>query len=466
LFRGHGIRTLLLEALGIAVVLGVAGALIYFHQKPKPVKVLLPVAGRAQNISHDARVQFAPAVAIAPTDARVLLGGSSDGLSDTRVYGSTDGGSSWTSDPGPPLLRGNCNLNEPAVAITADGHQVFVFGASEFCDLPMPQIHVATRTGPHARWKVQPLLPVKGYARDFNFTLATSGRRVWLAWARRIHRFSSTHVAYLAASSDDGATWSAPKRIPVPQPFALSLVAMGSAVALVAADGDDNTLVALRSVDGGRTFAQRRTIASFTNPYSEDCEGVSLPPQSRFCIPPTPSAVADASGRLLVVWGDEGPNGTADLHFARLSPALRLLEPPHRIGPPDRELADQFDPSLAFDRSDGAVWACFMDTDGDPYRRRAWPTCMVSRDGGRSWSTPVHVTAPPSDETQTASNLRGYGTTAVVAERRIAHVLWTDTRNILTTGEDIFASRVPERAALCARRPDAPARRAGACAAS
>jgi hypothetical protein len=458
---------LFLEALGIAVVLGVAGTLIYFHQKPKPVRVLLPFAGREQNISRDPRVQYAPALAADPRNPRVLLAGSSDSLADTRVYTSSDGGRTWTSKQGPPLLRGNCKLNHPAVAITGNGHELFVFGASEFCDLPTPKIQVAERTGPEAAWKVRPLLPVKGYARDENFVLAASGRRVWVAWTRRIRRFSSTHVAFIASSRDDGATWSTPRRLPVPQPFALSLVpARGGSLYVIAADGDDNTLLALRSNDGGRTFSRRRTVASFSTPYDETCEGASLPPQSRFCIGPSPSAVADPAGQLLVLWGDEAANGTEDLQLARLSPELRVLQRPHRIGPADKELADQFDPSLARDRSTNALWACSMNTEGDFYRHRAWPMCMVSRNDAKTWSKPVRVAVPPSDETQTASNQRGYGSTAVVAANGDAHVLWTDTRNLLTDGEDVYANTISERAALCAasRPRGAPAPRGGACA--
>ena len=55
----------------------------------------------------------------------------------------------------------------------------------------------------------------------------------------------------------------------------------------------------------------------------------------------------------------------------------------------------------------------------------------------------------------TGANLRGYGSTALVAANGIAHVMWTDTRKIDENSEEIFASRLPERALL--KRPAAAA---------
>src|SRR5205807_8638618 len=272
----------------------------------------------------------------------------------TRVYTSTDAGRSWTSVPGPPLLRGNCRSDRPAVAIAAGGRQLFVFAASQFCDLPEPKIHVAVRNGSSGAWRVHALLPVAGYAKDEHFALATSGRRVWLAWSRRPRQFSGTLVGYLATSDDAGKTWSAPRRLPVAQPFALSLAASAAGTLYVAAaDGDNNRLVVLRSPDGGRTFGRARVLADFASPYDEGCEGASLPPQSQFCIPPSVHVLVDNAGRVDIGWADVEANQTEGLRFAQLSPALRVLIRPRRLGPADRSLSDQFDPSLAVDRSNG-----------------------------------------------------------------------------------------------------------------
>jgi hypothetical protein len=460
LFRRPAVRTLLLEA--VVIVLGIATAvtIIYFKSRPKPVHVERRLAGHEQNVSQNGRVQYAPALALDPSNPDVLLGGSSDSLADTRVYTSTDAGESWTSDPGPPLLRGNCQIDRPAVAIAEGGRQLYAFSATEFCDLPEPKIHVAVRTGSAGGWRVRALLPVEGYAKDDHFALATSGKRVWLAWSRKPKQFSSTLVGYLASSTDGGQTWSAPRRLPIAQPFALSLAVSAPGDLYVAAgDGDNDRLVLLRSRDGGRTFSRPRVLADFVSPYDETCEGAFLPPQAQFCIPPSVHVVVDKMGGVDVGWADVEANQSDGLRFARLTPALRVVTPPRRLGLPDRAISDQFDPSLAVDRSDGTLWACYMDTFGDPYRHRAWPTCTLSRNNGRSWTAPVRVALEASDETQTGSNLRGYGSTALVAANGAAHVMWTDTRDINEQSEEIFASRLPERALL--KPPAAAAPHAG-----
>jgi hypothetical protein len=445
--RRPAVRTLLIEALVIALGIATAITILYFHTRRTPVHVERRLAGREQDVSRDSRVQYAPALAADPADPRVLVAGSSDSLYDTRVYVSKDGGATWTSEPGPPLQRGNCKLDHPAVAVTGSGAEVYAFSATEFCDLPEPKIHVAVRRAAAGAWRVRALLPVDGYARDDHFALATSGRRVWLAWTRRPRQYSSTLVGYLASSADDGATWSRPVRIPVPQPFALSLVASHGVLYIAAADGDDDTLVVTR-LRNGRTFARPRTLTSFATPYDESCEGAFLPPQPQFCIPPSVHTVLDRNGDLYVGWTDVEANQTDALRLARLSPALRVLDPPHRIGPADSAPSDQFDSSLAVDPSDGTLWACYMDTFGDSYRHEAWPTCTLSRDRGRQWAPPVRVALVASDETATGSNLRGYGSTALVAAHGDAHVLWTDTRNFTERGEEIYAATLPAHALL------------------
>jgi len=447
LFRRPALRTLLIEAAVIVVGIATAVTIIYLETRPKPVHVERRLAGQEENVSQNGRVQYAPAVAIDPTRPGILLGGSSDSLFDTRVYTSSDGGRSWRSKPGPPLLRGTCDIDTPAVAIAGGGHEVYAFGATQFCDLPEPKLHVAVRSGPSGRWRVRALLPVAGYAKDDHFALASLGRRVWLAWSRRPQQLSRTLVGYLAVSNDGGTTWSQPRRLPVAQPYSLSLAASPSGgLYVAAADGDNNRVVVLRSPDGGKSFARARPLADLDTPFDEGCEGAFLPPQSQFCLPPSVHVVVDEGGRVDVAWADVEANRTDGLRLAQLSPTLRVLLPPRRLGPADRAPSDQFDPSLAVDRSDGTLWACYMDTFGDPYRHEAWPTCTLSHDGGGRWAPPVRVALVGSDETQTAANQRGYGSTALAAADGVAHVLWTDTRQIFERSEEIYAARVPERA--------------------
>lgn len=423
------------------MVLGVAAVIVYLEKRPKPVRVERRLAGREQDVSRDGRVQFAPTLALDPADARLLLAGSSDELSDTRVYASSDAGEHWSSEPGPPPRRANCQLDRPAVAFAGVGRELYAFTASPFCDPYTPKLQVAWRVGASGAWTVVPVAPVAGYARDEHLTLAARRSRAYIAWTRRPRRYEDRTIALLARSDDAGSSWSPPVRLPLTGVFGLELaVAPGGDVYVAAATGLPASIFLLRSTDGGRTFTSRR-VAKLSPAVDPSCGGVPLTAQARACAQALTDLVATGA-RVFLSWGDVETNGTGAVRLASLTDALQPVLRSTRIGPPDAKPSDQFDPSIAYDAATATLWACYEDTFGDPYRRLAWPTCTLSRDGGRTWAAPVRVAASASDENETAANSNGYGSTALAAAGGIAHPMWTDTRDILRVGEEIYASRL------------------------
>ena len=66
------------------------------------------VVGPNVNVSRAAYAQSEVRVAVDPSNPDVLLAGSnSEGDDAMRVYGSSDGGSTWSSDPLPPTAPGS-----------------------------------------------------------------------------------------------------------------------------------------------------------------------------------------------------------------------------------------------------------------------------------------------------------------------------------------------------------------------
>src|SRR5262249_53778751 len=123
--------------------------------------------------------QNEPSIAIDPRDPRILLAGSNSFSEPTdRVYSSADGGSSWRSRPGPPLVpRRGCGAADPGVAIGESGRQWFSFLQ---CTGPTTsEIVVATRSNAGGRW--QSVL-VPGSARGDKPTIAVGGGRAYVVW--------------------------------------------------------------------------------------------------------------------------------------------------------------------------------------------------------------------------------------------------------------------------------------------
>ena len=98
---------------------------------------------------------------IDPSNPDVLLAGSNSFPEPTtRVYSSRDGGRTWSSEPGPPLLPGfRGGAGDPGVAIDRNGRQYFSFLARTEPDVDFSGVRlvVASRAGPSRRWETAPV---------------------------------------------------------------------------------------------------------------------------------------------------------------------------------------------------------------------------------------------------------------------------------------------------------------------
>ena len=120
-----------------------------------------------------------------------------------------------------------------------------------------------------------------------------------------------------------------------------------------------------------------------------------------------------------------------------------MREGPWRRRPPARE-ADQFWPQSAVDASNGTVWVCFYDTLGDPARKRAFYSCTISRNGGRTWRR--RYGRPPCRRTRRcpAPSATTAITRASPPSGGVAHPIWTDTRELADFSEEIYTTSLRE----------------------
>src|SRR5205823_4351365 len=161
------------------------------------------------NVSNDTGVQAEVAVALDPTNDQVLLAGSNSiALSAlgslARIYGSNDGGATWTSRPGPAAARlGDrkaCDYGDPTVAIDRSGRQYYGFLAAACIDfskletgeeLTIPSLEVATRAGAAGAWRSARVFPSAGTRFDDKPAIAVDTSpaspyvdRGYVAWTR------------------------------------------------------------------------------------------------------------------------------------------------------------------------------------------------------------------------------------------------------------------------------------------
>jgi hypothetical protein len=426
-------------------------------------------AGPEVDVSRAPGAQVEPAIVVDPSNDRVLLAGSNSFMEGAmRVYTSNDGGATWSSSflyPAPPSYLATC-ASDPGVAIDGRGRQYYSFIRTTPCRTGHPRLYVASRPGPTAPWRPPVLVASRRTAvSDDKPAIAVDTARsspyrsrVYAAWSR-LHRNGVVSIV-LSSSDDGGRTWSRPVKVSGSgrdESYASVAVARSGLVYVAWDDSSAYSLKIARSTDGGAHFEPEHTIVTFSIVPIPSCgDGIVIPASLRTCIHANPIVSVDRSrgkrsGRVYVSWaqtdfgGDEGVRVKAfggrlgTLLSARDGAGVPVAPKPVAVRP------DQFWPASAVDSSTGALWVCYYDTSGDRARKKAFYSCTVSRNGGRTWAAPVHAASVASDETQPGANLRQYGDyQGLAVANGVAHPIWTDSRDLVTLGEEIYTTALSE----------------------
>ena len=449
--RRRARRRLALEAVVVLGLTAAALGAIYLFTAEKVASPWRSAATHVQNISHAPGLQTEAAVAVDPSEPRILLAASNETLEpEIRVYSSTNGGRTWKSERGPLLNIDTCAWGDPAAAIAANGRQYVAYTEKGVCaqgpDLT-PYLVVASRGGPDSPWLVR---RVTKPAVQFGFDdrpAITVGRdgTVYAAWSRLLGRKYQTTV--ISSSRDGGKTWTPPKPVDrrLVQPQLVSLAAgRGRNVYIAGVDAKGVWLG--RSTNGGRRFEVRRAVAPLPGNQAATCIVFGkfvVPQQSVRCLGPNPS-VTTTGNRVYITYGTVGADGTQDVAVAAFDSALEPLFR-GRVGP-GKKKADQFWPVSAVDRRTGVLWVCFYDTTGDHEKKSAWFSCTTSRDG-RRWSTPVRAARSSANSQVLWADalISGYGDSGgwggypgLAVADGVAHPLWIDTRDLGGNQEEVF----------------------------
>jgi hypothetical protein len=292
-----------------------------------------------------------------------------------------------------------------------------------------------------------PVSPLGRAVADDKPAIAVHGNRVYVAWTR----LGRNGVASIVLSSSDyGArTWSRPVKVNHTgdqETYTSVAVARSGAVYVAWDDPSGYALNIARSADAGAHFGPEHQVTAFSIVPIPSCgSGIVIPASLRVCLHANPIVSVDPrSGRVYVSYAKTDFGGDGGVFVRSFDSRLRPLGDGVAVAPaPARVRPDQFWAASAVDTSTGAVWACFYDTGGDRARRKAFYSCTVSRDGGRTWARRVHAASVASDETQPGSDLRQYGDyEGLAVANGVAHPIWTDSRDLGALAEEIYTTRL------------------------
>ena len=441
---------LTVEFAAIVAVMAGAAVAIYFGFRSPPIHDKLPLGGRNVDVSRSQDAQFEAAVATDPQRPTRLLAASMDGHLDARVYSSADGGRTWTSSAAPPAQRAPCGFSHPSVAVGPQDLQVVASLVSDTCQPADPRLVVAVRNGSSGAWRVRRVRGVPGYVFDERPAVSVDDAgTVYVVWPELIGELSSRQVLLITRSTDGGTTWSRATRVgSYNGVYGVDLAAGRAAreLDLVVSDGRGGRIVIQHSTNGGATWSTSRVVARLAQPYIVGCGAGSaqVAAQPQRCISAI-ARIASNGDHVAVAYADVTTTGRSEVFVATTDRTLSTPFHSRRVAPTEPRDADRFLPTVAYDASTGALWACYYDTFGDPTRKHTWYTCAQSHDDGRSWARPVHAASGKSDETVTGA--QGYGDVeGLVAFGGAAHPVWTDSRNSLRDAEEIYTAAIGERA--------------------
>ena len=206
----------------------------------------------------------------------------------------------------------------------------------------------------------------------------------WIEWQ------IDKSIMLFSRSTDDGKTWSTPKRISTHAGYPrddngavvgiIGTVAPNGTMYVVWSDGLDIAFTTSR--DGGATFAPSRSILTVGPPYFGGATGI--PGLSRAM--GFPQIGVDPHDRTLYVCWSDFRNGDVDVFVSRSTDHGHTWSAPLRVNDdPLHDGNDQFLQWLAVDPVTGAVYVQFYDRRADPENRGTRVTLARSTDRGRTF---------------------------------------------------------------------------------
>lgn len=400
-----------------------------------------------------------------PTHAGWLLACSMldpgpDGSMKTTAYVSHDGGTSWSAPSA--LLTTTFWANDPTCAFGPDGAAYVVHKANDGerrshgvrSDGDYLVVHRSEDGG--RTWSS----PVRGpQANDRPFMAVDTHRsnrrgRLYVAYNGHLHGESDAHdnesfrnTVVVQASSDAGRAFVARAEVGLMDQSAAHVVNAGMAGATVLSDGSvavlyghmtmggqqktsgkltelDDTLMLVRSIDGGASFQTPVRIAAITSSYNlPSSRGVP----ASLAVDPGSTRFRD---RLYVAWAEYG-GGVGRIALSWSADSGQHWSAPRMVSD-DSAGANDFMATVAANR-DGVVGVMWYDRRGVADVNDYRPRFAASIDGGETWSPSVAVSASANagaarrGESAFFANGGDTAGLAASADGRF-HALWIDNR--------------------------------------
>ena len=388
-----------------------------------------------------------------------------------RFYVSHDAGRTWTQGATPNLSPYSCTPGSihPAqysLSLAQASNGTILYALQANAEDGTHSVFLARSNDGGSSWRVSPVDVVPTAAQATGPVVMDIGPRVavdpgnpsnvYVTWRRTDGRVAGHPKGpyarpWLAASTDGGATFSAPVLISqsdVGDFGPAVLVNGGSVYAFFPAnpEGSSSTpalVLAAVSSDHGRTWTQR-TISS----------APSADPMS---------AVYDTQRQQFDVAWDDNRLGNLDIWYSHSSDGTNWSSPRRLNSDPPSDRRGHYFPQLAL-TPDGRLVAAWYDFRNDPSPAPTpskgatafdegsdlgqWEDVYAawSTDGGVTWSPDVRVTDLSIDRTKGTWNGQYFflAPPALTANQTGAVAAWSDTRlgNAATSSQDIFTGDV------------------------
>lgn len=414
-----------------------AGCSAATHEQERVARI---VVGANVHVSTDraGEAHYETHAAAHPADASRLLATAiiypKAGRRGTIVYGSRDGGRTWTTSLPYEVLE---NTGDPALAWGPDG--TAYFAALSLRGHPIEENPEDPAHNWDGRKTMLWRLPAGAtqWARPTAFDFAdreyiavdaTGGEyhgRVYVTGDPRPRRGFAVFT-----STDGGRTFPDPE---------VESDAVGSSIgnAVVASDGtligiyaDPGYVRAVVSTDGGRTLLPSVVVDTFVRAgMRKDAVHNNV---NHFL-----SLAIDAGGgayhdRVYAVWPDRR-TGQSEIYFTWSSDRGRTWSEARVVTDnPPGDTTDQFMPTIAVN-ADGVVGLLWYDRRDNPDNRGYYPRFSASLDGGATWLPSVRVSAEPyaaGPVSRTSAFANNGGDTAglAVTADGAFHPVWIDDR--------------------------------------
>jgi hypothetical protein len=419
-----------------------------------------------QNTAAD---QHEPSLAVDPTNPNNVLAAAKDwrtGPKQVWYYRSTDGGSTW-SDGYPDLMPVELpNQSDPVVTFDADGRAYLAVLGYNQNDFGVGGVFVARSEDKGRTWGKATLVhpntdtvfnDKEWMTVDRSHNAATRGT-VYVTWTRftQVSPRSERGEIVISRSIDGGATFSQPRSVSAPAQSNVqgSYPAVGpdGAVTVLYYDGDSaaeqeeapggDELVLQQP--GGALYVVRSTDggATFGSPVlvASVVRPPSTLPTSGFRIFVLPTLAVDPnSGMLYATWNDYASNDS-DVLLSSSRDGGANWSRPVRVND-DTTGSDQFFPTAVV-ASDGSLHVTWLDRRGDPANVRYVPYYARSTDGGATFSRNVPLSATSSDPAVgfEGTLIGDYNAIDVSADGSRVYTAWVDTRG---GDQDIYFAAFP-----------------------